>query len=384
MDAEYRAEPTMAGLAYPGYRFLVSGEPESLKSWLAAGLAVDRVRANENVVWIDFEQGPAMTRERFQALGLSVDQLARVFYLEPREPLSDDGREQLVEHIAFVRPTLTVFDAYAGLLGTFDHDPNSERDIERVNRHVVDIFRDAGSTTVILDHVVKARENRGRYSSGNARKLAEVEVHLGLERAKHFTRGSSGSARIRNHKDRLGGLPYPYVGEVHLASDKKTGAVTWEIKRAERSTADPHESVFRPTFLMERVSRFLELQHEPLSRTTVETDVKGKGPGLRAAMDVLIAERYVTARDGVRGAKLLTSVRPYREADDPVPQEPHEHTDGDPVPPRPDSVSTPSLDGETDSVLRPPPIGRDGDRVNGHADEELERLQALGEEMGLT
>ena len=232
--AEYRAEPTVGGLAYPGSRFLVSGEPESLKSWLAAVLAVDRVQANENVVWIDFEQGPAMTRERLVALGLTADDLARVYYIEPREPLSDDGRAQLVENVSFVRPSLTVVDAYAGLLGVHDHDPNSERDIERVNRRVVDVFRDAGSTVLILDHVVKARDNRSRYSSGNGRKLAEVEAHIGMERAKHFGRGQTGIARLRNHKDRLGGLPHPLVGELHLKSDPNTNEVSWEIGRQRR------------------------------------------------------------------------------------------------------------------------------------------------------
>jgi hypothetical protein len=40
---EYRPEPTVSGIAYPGSRVLVSGEPESLKSWLAAALATTLV-----------------------------------------------------------------------------------------------------------------------------------------------------------------------------------------------------------------------------------------------------------------------------------------------------------------------------------------------------
>ena len=400
--AEYRAEPTVGGLAYPGSRFLVSGEPESLKSWLAAVLAVDRVQANENVVWIDFEQGPAMTRERLVALGLTADDLARVYYIEPREPLSDDGRAQLVENVSFVRPSLTVVDAYAGLLGVHDHDPNSERDIERVNRRVVDVFRDAGSTVLILDHVVKARDNRSRYSSGNGRKLAEVEAHIGMERAKHFGRGQTGIARLRNHKDRLGGLPHPLVGELHLKSDPNTNEVSWEIRPPTSATPASEPASFRPTGLMERVSFYLELQPEPVSKRTIEEHVKGKGEYVRLAADCLVAEGFATASPGPRNSQLVKSARPYREADDRsrdavgthsealepkmsldrVPEKPHEQAVNDRVPARPDRVPTASPDAPNDRVPSPLPLGRDEDAVMG--EDELERLYAIGDEMGLT
>ena len=183
-------EPSIGGLTYPGSRLLVSGEPESLKSWLAAVMAVERVRLGERVVWCDFEQGPAVTRSRFVDLGLADEELARVLYLAPREPLEAEARELLRRQLEEARPTVAVFDAYAGLLGVHDLDPDSSRDIERVNRLVVDVFRANGATVAILDHVVKAKDSRSRYSSGSGRKLAEVEVHLGLERVAHFKRAA--------------------------------------------------------------------------------------------------------------------------------------------------------------------------------------------------
>jgi hypothetical protein len=278
---------------------------------------------------------------------------------------------------------LTVIDAYSGLLGVHDHDPNSERDIERVNRHVVDVFRDAGSTVLLLDHVVKARDNRSRYSSGNGRKLAEVEVHLGLERVEHFSRGTTGLARIRNHKDRLGGLAHPLVGELHLASDAATGAVTWELRPPATGVAPVEQLGFRPTGLMERASRYLELQPEPVSQRSIVTNVTGKDEYLRLAISCLAAEGFVTASPGPRNSELIQSVRPYREEDDRVPAEPHNGAVPNRVPVSPDRVPTASQDAPTDCVPRPLPIRQDADAVMGHP-ADADRLEALADELRLT
>jgi hypothetical protein len=251
-------------------------------------------------------------------------------------------RARLAFDLEQIEPTLSVFDAYAGLLGVQDLDPNSERDIERVNRQVVDLFRNAGSTVLVLDHVIKAKDSRSRYSSGSARKLAEVEVHLGMERIRHFARGGNGAARIRNHKDRLGGLPYPYVGDLHLTSDPTSGRVTWTIKPSTETTAQPDR--FRPTGYMERVSIYLEQQGEAVSKHAIEAHVKGKAEYVRQAIDCLLDEEYATSSPGLRNATLIEHARPYREASDLVPANPETngHTD---LVPRPDLVPTSSPGG---------------------------------------
>jgi hypothetical protein len=51
---------------------------------------------------------------------------------------------------------------------------------------------------------------------------------------------------------------------------------------------------------------------------------------IRAAIKVLLAEGWMNPSDGPRNATLLTSVRPYRQANDP--------TSSHLVPPRPDFV----------------------------------------------
>ena len=73
---------------------------------------------------------------------------------------------------------------------------------------------------------------------------------------------------------------------------------------------------FRPTGLMEKVSRYLELRDEPQSRNEIEKDVKGKGTYVRIAIDRLVKEGYAEAFDGPRGAQLVRLKRAFREAEE--------------------------------------------------------------------
>jgi len=308
-------QPAIGDVLYRSLRHLISGEPETLKGWLLLVLALLELRAGEHVVWVDFEQGPAMTLERLRALGATDEELERFLYLEPREPLNDEAtRTMIASLVQEKRPTLIVFDTYAGLLGLNDADPNSERDIERVNRRVVDLFRGAGAASVIVDHPVKAVGERGRYSSGSGRKLAEADVHIRLDRGQPFGRGRTGTARLVVLKDRPGALPRPTIGTLALTSCPDTGSITWELRPPETLAVDAQP--FRPTGLMERVSRYLEQQTELVSRRSVEAGVKGRAEFIRLAMNVLTSEGRTRDEVGPRGARLIASVRPYREADD--------------------------------------------------------------------
>lgn len=379
------AHPEIGGILYRTHRHLVSGEPETLKGWFLLVLSLEELRSGSHVAWVDFEQGPSMTLGRLRDLGATDDELERFLYIEPREPLDQSAREELTGIIAEAKPTLVVFDAYAGLLGLEDGDPNSEQAIERVNRRYIDMFRHAGAATVIVDHPVKNPTERGRYSGGSGRKLAEVDVHLRLTRGQPFGKGHTGTARIDVLKDRPGGLPHPSIGTLALTSCPTSGQITWEIRAPENDTAAI--TSFRPTGYMEKVSVYLELQTGPVSRNQVETTVTGKAPVIRTALDHLTHEGYVVETRGQRGARLVTSEKSYREARDEVgtrspsadanqsldlvQTEPLETEGNDLVPPRPHLVPTSSRDEDDDFVPRRSPLRGDEDEVGA---DELERL----------
>jgi hypothetical protein len=74
---------------------------------------------------------------------------------------------------------------------------------------------------------------------------------------------------------------------------------------------------------MEKVSRYLETQTEPVSRNNIESNVSGKALYVRDALDTLVSEGYARETEGPRhGAnisRLYTSLNTYREAEDTQP-----------------------------------------------------------------
>lgn len=85
---------------------------------------------------------------------------------------------------------------------------------------------------------------------------------------------------------------------------------TQRIERGDASAAEP----FRPTGLMEQVSKLLE-GDAGLSKRSIRSSVKGKGIYIDLALDLLLSEGYVQRqRDGT--ADRHNSLRPFREVED--------------------------------------------------------------------
>jgi hypothetical protein len=309
--------PTTLGLIYPGRRHVFSGEPETLKTWAALVACAAEILAERTAVYVDLENGAATMLDRLRAVALTDEAIRRGFvYLVPEEPMTEATVLADVETLlASKRPALVVFDSFTGALALHGLDPNSGVDVERFYRTVVGPLQASGAAIVLLDHLTKDREKRGKFSIGSERKLGGADVHLGFEVVRPFGRGKTGLVRIITHKDRPGHLPRPRAAELELASDPETGDVTWTARSAENPD---EEHPFRPTRLMEKVSRYVaaHVAEERPSRNAVEEAVTGKRDYVRQAIDLLVAEGFLEEQEGPRGARQLRSVKPYTEADD--------------------------------------------------------------------
>jgi AAA domain len=330
--------PMIGGLLYPAKRTLLSGETESLKTWLALILAKAEMDAGYAVGWADLDgMGRGEILARLRAIGVTDADIARLFlYYEPDDALMGSVLADVLAEISEHKVRLFVIDAFNAMLNVHGLNPMDGVDIETFWREIAQPICNSGATPGLIDHVPKNLDNRGKYAIGSERKASGAHIHIGFKPLVELKRGSIGKTLLKTRKDRAGFLPRPDIGILELISNTD-GSVSYSLQ-ADRSHQGDE---FRPTFLMERVSEFLASKDKGLPRGEVEKGVQGKAEYVRTAMDVLVSEGYAKQEDGLRGAKLIEHIRLYREADD-EPAEPEDPTSSRPRPDLvPKLVSTP-------------------------------------------
>lgn len=338
------APPDLFHFLYSGKRHVISGAPESAKTLIAYASLIHIIDIGHNVAIIDFEMGPVAARRLLDDLGATSDHLNAIYYVAPdSEP--EDSFAGILAH----QPRIVLVDAAVGAYEASGLDDNARKDAETFARTWIRPLWEAEIATLLIDHVTKNTETRGKFTIGSERKVGQADVHLGLEAVQAVTRGGQGLVKVRVHKDRPGFLQRPTAALIELASDPTTHRITAVVKPPEG--ADAETGHLRPTVLMERVSMYLETQPDPVSRSNVETNVKGNSAAwIRIALDQLVKEGYATETEGSRNARLYTSKSPYRKQTDPK-----NTTSSDLVRPRPDEVTSP----------RPTPSPPQGDGGRG-------------------
>jgi hypothetical protein len=312
-------------LFYPGLLHSVSGEPESGKTWLALHACAQVLTTGGTVAFIDEEDTANGVIGRLRAQGVSDTDLVRgLIYIKPEGHLTATAAARLDAIFEARTPELIVIDGVTEAMTLAGLDLNSNADVARWYAEVPRRLLRHGAAVVLIDHVVKVAENRGRYAIGAQHKLAGVSgAAFVCEVLRPFGRGRDGVLSVTIAKDRPGELRRLEVGkrvaELHVKSSPG-GTLELELR------PPPAPGTWKPTGLMAQVARVLE-DHagEPLSERDVLARITGgKTAHKRAAIAALIDEGYVTTESGPRGATLHTLARPSTAPPDP--------TDTSPIP----------------------------------------------------
>lgn len=322
------------GLLYPGRMHSLHGESESGKS-LAAQAEAARVLVDGGaVLYVDFESDHASVVGRLLALGAPREALRhRLDYVRPDASLRAlRDREAFAQLLA--RPyALAVVDGVTEALALLSPEEGTpeERVVEWVRTLPRRIARRTGAAVVQVDHVTKSTDARGRFALGSQHKMNAIDgAAYTVEVVEPLGLGLRGVIALRVAKDRPGTVR-PHCGAWRKSDRTQEAArVVVDATTPGRSvvTVEPpatrvgtdHDdptATFRPTLLMERVSRYLEGMLEPVSGRAVTDNVQGKAPAIRTALDVLVDEGKATRTPGPRGSYLHASVEPYRQALDP-------------------------------------------------------------------
>lgn len=297
-------------LLYPGRVHWLSGEPESGKSWLALMATSEALAAQQHVTYFDFEDGPGPTVTRLLALGAGLSNLAsRFHYFNPDSALSFLTRETLREGIA--ASSLVVIDACTEALALQGLSSKDDVDIANWLSLLPRWAAQLGACVLVLDHVNKDRESRGRWPTGSQHKLAGVDgAAFAVERMRDDLETVRLRTRIYLTKDRHGEVRARsqtvknrnWVGDLVI----DVGEEGWRVTLS-GPVARPAEvaGVTRNgTSFSEQVVAVLAEEGAPMSVRLIRKGVPGRAADVDAALDELVDRGRVTVTLGLRNAKL--------------------------------------------------------------------------------
>jgi hypothetical protein len=312
----------------------LSGEPESGKSFLAQIAVAEEISAGNDVMYLDFEDDPDSVSGRLLALGATPEDIsAHVHYYSPDLPASKSTLQDAVRLAA--NCTIIVIDGVNDGMGRTGANPNSSTEFYTWWNVVGDaLHRASEAAIIVIDHVVKDKEQRQQYASGTIQKSAKTHVHFRIDLARTFGEGMTGRAHVRLLKDKPGGLKrfgggwkqgegQPFASfTIESKLIKTRHGERFDTRYAVISDSSAASGKFRPTVFMERISEYLARPSTsiPASKSAIEDGISGDNNAKRVALDIMITEGYVervttTTKGGTHDR--YKSIKPYKQAEDP-------------------------------------------------------------------
>ena len=288
-------------LLYPGLTHSIAGEPNAGKTFLALLAVREVLEAGGRVGWLDYEGSPRIIGERLRDLGVPAGAVAdRFFYIRP-PCIGPAERAELTNLAANWKADLAIVDGIARAIARQGGDEDKAGDVLAFYETVVRPLSISGAAVVMLDHVTKTKDGRGRWARGSSAKLGDVEgAAYTLELDTPFSRSKPGTSRIGLAKDREG-----VVG----GQGDTAGIVRW------RPTATRFEVTIDPPNGMAvecatAILRLLESGAE-FSRNALADGVRDRGGAWRndtisKTAERLAGEGRIRVRSGPRRSHLFS------------------------------------------------------------------------------
>ncbi len=304
-------------LIYPGRAHDIHGEVGLGKTWLGLVTISQVLAAGGRALMVDYEDGPAAFVERLGALGVAPETIgdpARVRYVQPATGLAEPELAHLRRVLEELAPDIVVLDGFATALARDGVDENANSAVTAWASRALSAIRGSGAALLILDHVARHPEGRTRGARGAGAKLALLDgASYELRGVSPFSRDRAGAAKLVIAKDRPGCVGA--IGETAAVVRFQPSEDRLEITL----TPDTHEARerWRPTALMERLSRVLEERGpDGLNRDETLRLVPGRAAYKRTALAELVAGEFVDRRRQGREVR-FRSVKPFRADDGP-------------------------------------------------------------------
>jgi hypothetical protein len=311
-----------AALLYSRHTNELHGDSGVGKGWLAALAAAQVLRAQEGVVWLDFEDpDPTLLVDRLRGLGVHDDYIAGALrYHHPTDPSSTLAVDLIVAEARSIRAPLVVVDSIGEAFALDGIDENKDAEVGPWIRRVARRLADETYAAVLgLDHSTKAADNP-LHPSGSKRKRAAITGASYLVEqvgTRALTREDGGKLRLRCAKDRHGHYKRgAVVAEVECTVYPDDGA-TWHVRAPAASTVPA--AVARLDRLARAAAAACKNADRPLTQNDVRArmDVPARPSDQRAGIDQAIALGAIRVEPGPNRSKLHTWVRDLPEEAEP-------------------------------------------------------------------
>lgn len=204
-------------LLYRGLIHSIHGESESGKSWIAQAEAVRLIKLGEHVLFLDFENDAKQVRFRFLALGATKEELKLIDYRNPDAKPKYGGKWW--QHMFSGKFALIVLDGVTDALGIFSMGTKDNDEISTFLRKFPRaLARRTNAAVVMIDHVTKDKDSRGRWALGGQAKMAGLDgAAYVVEIKDEMGRGKVGVLTVKVGKDKPG---FVRGATAHGAMDK--------------------------------------------------------------------------------------------------------------------------------------------------------------------
>lgn len=305
-------------LIYPGLLHWIMGEPGCGKTWLALVSAWSGAQVGATSLYLDYEGSRRIVGGRMGRLGATEDEVTNVAYVRPSGGSQATGpaAARLVRDHGAV---LMVIDGVAKALARDGLDEDNASDVLGWLERMVWPVCEMGAAVVVLDHVPKDKDARGRWARGSGAKLGEVDgAAYNVRAVKPWSRSKAGYASIDVAKDREGVVGA--VGDV-AALLKVTPTDT-----ALRVWLDPPASADTAATIVEAVEKAVnDCAGTELSQVRLEHEVREYGRWrndlIRSTAESLASSGRIHMRIGPRNARLYSSIQTTSMGDQPTLEE---------------------------------------------------------------
>lgn len=310
-------------LFYPAAVNGVFGDPEHGKTWLAQIAIVEALTTeHETAAFIDTDHnGADATAARLILLGAPIAAIADPNRFRYYSPEDRDELLAAVDDVTNRRMNVVLIDSLGEVFPMLGVSTNDSDELSTAMRQVCTRPANAGACVITIDHLPKGADARGTGFAigGIAKKRMIRGAYIRAEAKTQPTPGGIGRIALRIEKDTTGELRKSsggsYAGTLILDSTQPH-ATTWTIEPGE-APARNEDGTFRPTVVMEQISRFVESNPEATARE-IENAIPGKGTRTREALKLLIQEQWIARTPGPRNSFQHHTLKPFRRHQDPV------------------------------------------------------------------